>query len=320
MNSICWSGCRKLLIVLVILVLTVASGCSREEEPRNVDLEKRDAANPAEKPLHGQHLRIAIGGMITPKEGFSYYREFLDYIGEKLHRPVELVDRENYAEINNLLRTGDVDVAFVCGGPYVDGHKEFGMELLVAPVAYGAAMYYSYIIVAKDSPIFKFEELRGKKFAFTDPMSNSGKLVPTYMLARINETPDTFFKSYIFTHSHDKAIKAVALGIVDGAAVDSLIWEYANRNNPEFTSKTRIIEQSPPYGIPPVVVRPGLDPELKETLKKIFLNAHGDRKGRELLSNMMIDKFISIRDEAYDSIREMKAWIEGREREKTQGR
>lgn len=305
----------------VILALTVTAGCSREEEPRTVvDLEKRDAAKPAEKPSHGQPLRIAIGGMITPKEGFAYYREFLDYIGEKLHRDIELVDRENYAEINNLLRTGDVDVAFVCGGPYVDGYKEFGMELLVAPVAYGAAMYYSYIIVAKDSPIYRFEELRGKKFAFTDPMSNSGKLVPTYMLARINETPDTFFKSYIFTQSHDKAIKAVALGIVDGAAVDSLVWEYASCNNPEFTSKTRIVKQSPPYGIPPVVVRPGLDPELKETLKKIFLNAHSDRKGRALLSNMMIDKFISVSDEAYDSIREMKAWIEGRAREKTQGR
>jgi phosphonate transport system substrate-binding protein len=258
--------------------------------------------------------------MITPKEGFAYYRKFLDYISEKLHMDVELVDRESYAEVNNLLKTGAVDIAFVCGGPYVDGHKEFGMELLVAPVAYGVAAYYSYIIVAKDSPVYRFEELRGKKFAFTDPMSNSGKLFPTYMLARINETPDTFFKSYIFTQSHDKAIKAVALGIVDGAAVDSLIWEYENGKNPEFTSMTRIVKRSPPYGIPPVVVRPGLDPELKENLKTVFLNAHNDRKGRELLSNMKIDKFISASDEAYDSIREMKVWIEGRKREKAQGR
>jgi phosphonate transport system substrate-binding protein len=320
MNSILWSRYRKPWIMLVILALTFTAGCSRKDGPQSVDLEKREVTRPAEKPSHGKSLRIAIGGMITPKEGFTYYRKFLDYVSEKLHMDVVLVDRESYAEVNNLLRTGAVDIAFVCGGPYVDGHKEFGMELLVAPVAYGEAAYYSYIIVAKDSPIYRFEELRGKKFAFTDPMSNSGKLVPTYMLARINETPDTFFKSYIFTQSHDKAIKTVALGIVDGAAVDSLIWEYENGKNPEFTSMTRIVKRSPPYGIPPVVVRPGLDPELKETLKTIFLNAHNDRKGRELLSNMKIDKFISVSDEAYDSIREMKVWIEGRKLEKIQGR
>jgi phosphonate transport system substrate-binding protein len=304
--------CRNLLIVLVVLMLIFTSACSRKKEPRAVDLETREASRPAEIPSRDKSLRIAIGGMITPKEGYAYYREFLDYIGKRLHRHIELVDRESYSEVNDLLRTGAVDLAFVCGGPYVDGHKEFGMELLVAPVAYGAARYYSYIIVPKDSSVYRFEELRGRKFAFTDPMSNSGKLAPTYMLARMNETPDTFFKSYIFTQTHDKAIKAVSMGVVDGAAVDSLVWEYANRNDPELTSKTRVIMKSPPYGIPPVVVRPGLDPRLKEELKEIFLNVHNDRIGRELLSKMMIDKFITVSDDAYESIREMKRYLAGR--------
>lgn len=311
---------RNLLTVLVALVLTLTAGCSRNREPRAVDLEKREASLPAAKPSAEKTLRVAIGGMITPKEGFAYYREFLDYIGKRLNRHVELVERESYSEVNDLLRTGVVDVAFVCGGPYVEGHKDFGMELLAAPVAYGAASYYSYIIVPTDSSIYRFEELRGKKFAFTDPMSNSGKLAPTYMLARMNETPDTFFKSYIFTQTHDKAIKAVSMGVVDGAAVDSLVWEYANRNNPELTSKTRVIMKSPPYGIPPVVVRPGLDRGLKKELKEIFLNVHNDRKGRELLNKMMIDKFITVSDEAYDSIREMKRYLAAREQANAQVR
>jgi phosphonate transport system substrate-binding protein len=164
--------------------------------------------------------------------------------------------------------------------------------------------------VAKNSAIKNFGDLRGKSFAFTDPLSNTGKLVPTYMLARMNETPDSFFKKYIFTFHHDKSIKAVAQGVVDGASVDSLIWEYLNRTNPEYTSKTRIILKSPPYAIPPVVVPKGLDPALKERLRQIFLNAHNDDKGRELLIKMMIDKFVVIDDSAYDSVREMKSWLE----------
>jgi len=307
---------RIFISILIILGLTIIAGCSREDQPREINLENREPSKTVQKQPAEKPLRIAVGGMITPREGFIYYRRIVNYIGEKLNRNVELVDRESYGEVNELLKKGGVDIAFVCGGPYVEGHKEFGLELLVAPVAYGETRYYSYIIVNKDSQISTFKELHGKRFAFTDPMSNSGKLFPTYMLARINETPDTFFNTYIFTNTHDKAIKAVAQGIVDGAAVDSLIWEYSNRTDTVFTSKTRIIKKSPPYGIPPVVVHPGLDKNLKEALRDVFLNAHNDEKGKKILEKMMIDKFALINDRAYDSIREMKAWVAKQESRK----
>jgi len=305
---------KMFLFVIILIIFSFTSGCNQNEDISRINLSNKiddqqlqqSAANhTADAPI-----RIAVGGMITPKEGFAYYRKLLDYIGEKSGRKVEFVDREDYAEINDLVKKGEVDVAFVCGGPYVDGHKEFGMELLTAPVAYGDMVYYSYIIVSKESPVNSLEELRGKSFAFTDPLSNTGKLVPTYMLAKINFTPESFFKRYDYTHGHDKSIKAVATGIVDGAAVDSLIWEYANRTNPEFTSKTKIIIKSPPYGIPPVVVRHGLDSELKERLRHIFQNTHNDAKGKEILKGMMVDKFVPITDSAYDSIREMKQWVD----------
>lgn len=300
----------------IVPIFAGISGCSGNEDVKRIDLSETIKVKPARQ-LRENHIHIAVGGMITPREGFAYYKKLLDYIGEKLGREVQLVDKEDYAEINNLVKNGGVDAAFVCGGPYVDGHDEFGMELLAAPVAYGGTVYYSYIIVSKDSPVNSFEELRGKTFAFTDPLSNTGKLVPTYILAKMNETPETFFKKFDYTHAHDKSIKAVAEGIVDGAAVDSLIWEYENHTNPEVTSRTKIIKKSPPYGIPPVVVRPGMDPQMKENLRRIFLNAHNDEKGKDILKGMMVEKFVPIEDGAYDSIREMKRWVEKQKEGKT---
>ncbi len=300
---------NKLHIVgFISLLLMGLIGCN-SGSPQKVNLEKRESTKgPAG--LHRKNtLRIAVGGMVAPAIAFGYYRQFLDYIGEKLGKHVEFIDREAYSEINELVRRGKVEAAFVCSGPYVDGHDEFGMELLAAPQAYGERVYYSYIIVGKNSTITNFHDLEGKTFAFTDPLSNTGKLVPTYILARMNKTPGSFFKKYVFTQSHDKSIKAVAQGIVDGAAVDSLIWEYLNRTDPELTSRTKIIMKSPPYGMSPVVVRPGLDPRLKQELRKVFLNAHKDEKGRTILRGMMIDRFVPMKDSEYDSIREMKRWI-----------
>lgn len=307
-------GCCIAVRAAVLLVLALGGfSCAKEEAPRTVSLENRETA-PAPSPERPRPLRIAVGGMITPREGFRYYREFLLYIGEKLGRPVEYVDRENYAEVNRLVETGDVDVAFVCGGPYVEGHRKFGMRLLAAPRAYGGTVYHSYIIVRKNSPIKDFRGLRGRRFAFTDPLSNTGKLVPTYMLAKIGETPESFFEQYIFTMSHDRSIRAVSEGVVDGAAVDSLVWEYLARKNPGIISQTRIIERSPPYGIPPVVVTPTMGGETRERLKEIFLTAHEDGKGRAILEEMMIERFVPISDSAYDSIRRMNEWLEKQKR------
>jgi len=299
-------------LLSLVLVLFFFFGCTDREASHKVSLEKKEPTRNGSGPVEQAHLRVAVGGMITPKEGFAYYRQFLDYIGEKLGRHVQFVDRESYAEINQLIREKKVDLAFVCGGPYVTGHDEFGMELLVAPRAYGGTVYYSYIIVPQESPARSFEELRGKKFIFTDPLSNTGKLVPTYMLARMGETPDTFFSEQVFSGSHDKSIQAVSRNLADGAAVDSLIWEYLQQTNPALTARTRILHKSPPYGIPPVVVRPDLPADLKAEILLIFREAHQDEKGREILKKMMIEEFVPIDDEAYDSIREMQAWVAAR--------
>lgn len=305
------AGIAAVALALACQVMALSSGCDRGEKYTEVKLEKREPLQPVKKVSREEPLRIAVGAMITPRAGFAYYRRLLDYIGGKLGRPVQFVSKEKYEEVNELLKKGELDIAFVCSGPYVTGHDGFGLELLVAPQAYGKTVYYSYIIVPSDSRLKNLHDLRGKTFAFSDPDSNSGKLVPTYMLARMKETPDTFFKKFVFTYGHDKSIKAVAEKLVDGAAVDSLVWDYLDKTDPQYTSQTKIILKSPPYGIPPVVVRPGLDADTKERLKNIFLTVHTDEAGREILKGMMIDRFVSVNDAAYGSVREMQAWTAG---------
>jgi len=279
-------------------------------------LEPPQAQRGVEQPLQPRRtsaavkpFRIGMGAMITPREGFIYYSQLKGYIEKRLGQPIQLVDRGNYDEINRLLETKDIDAAFVCAGPYVEGKQRFGLQLLAMPLVKGKAVYHSYIIVPSGSPARKLEDLRGKVFAFTDPKSNSGKLVPTYILSRMNETPQHFFGKVEFTYGHDKSIRAVAEGIVDGAAVDSLIWEYLARKHPELTAKTRILLRSEPYGIPPFVVRPGVDEGVKKRLQGILLQAADDDEGRRILKGMMIDSFIAGDDRNYDTIRGMNSWL-----------
>ena len=292
---------RMALSVCLCGVLFCA--CQRDE-PQPVRLDERSTLAPVTEE-HTQALTVAVGSMITPQAGYGYYRQLIDYLSIRLKLRVEAIDPGNYAKTNDLLASGEADFAFVCGGPYVSGHDSFGLELLAAPVVKGETVYYSYLIVPADSPVRSFTELRGKSFAFTDPQSNSGKLVPTAMLARLGTTPEQFFSSTTFTYGHDRSIQAVADRIVDGAAVDSLIWEYLAATQPALTAKTRIVVRSEPYGIPPVVASPRLAPELRRRLQEALLDMHRDPEGARILQGMNIERFVTIDDRAYDGIRRL---------------
>lgn len=300
---------KILLSALVsVAALVGLAGCNREK-PVEVHLDRKVNMSPMSTSKEPKPLRLGMGAMITPKEGYVYYYQLKEYLAEKIGRPIELVDRDNYTEINKMLEKRELEIGFVCSGPYVEGHARFGLEIIAVPVVNGVPTYQAYIIVPQESPAKEFQDLRGTKFAFTDPKSNTGKLVPSYMLARLHETPKSFFKKVIYTYGHDKSIKAVAEGLVDGASVDSLIWNIYLLNHPEIATKVKIIARSPAYGIPPLVATPGLDPSLKKTIREALLAMHADPAGKKILANMNIDRFVLQPDSAYDSIREMEAWI-----------
>lgn len=255
-------------------------------------------------------LRVAITPVLV-EHYLDVNRQWVAYVGEQLGRPTRLVQRRSYKEISDLLEQAQVDIAFVCGLPYVIDHAKFGVELLVAPQVYEAGpVYYSYVIVPADSSITHFQQLRGRRYAFSDPLSNSGRLVPTFMLAQMGETPEQFFKRYIYTYSHSANVEAVAVKLVDGASVDSYVYDYLAATNPALTARTRILLRSPPHGITPVVVRRGFDPALKEAVREVFLRMHETPRGRDILAAMMIRRFVRVPDRLYDSIREMKAAVE----------
>ena len=301
---------------MALFLLILFSGCialKNIDESISVNMTKTENISYAET---DDVIRIGVATMVSPKETLTVYNEIVDYIGKKLGKKTIIVQRPTYAQMNELVENKHVIAAFICSGPYVVGHDEFGMELLAAPQMYNDTVYYSYFIVNNDSQIRSFEELRGKKFAFTDPDSNTGKLVPTYVLGKMNETPDTFFKEFIFTGSHDNSIEAVSLKMVDGASVDHLIWEYLNKNHPELTTNTKIIEKHGPYGMTPFVTHPDTDPQLKEKLRYILLNMDKDEEGKKILSKIEVQKFVVMNDSSYASVREMELWKKEQEKKK----
>ncbi|GAB4558943.1 MAG: phosphate/phosphite/phosphonate ABC transporter substrate-binding protein [Anaerolineae bacterium] len=299
------------IIGALVLVVLLTTACQRDEYPEvHLSVEGGPVVAP-ERSTGRLPLRVAVAAVISPKATFDTYSPLLDYLSRQLDRSVELIQRPTYAEINEVLRTGQADVGFICGGAFVEGEREGYMELLVVPEINGSATYHALIIVPAESQVTRFDELRGKRMAFTDPLSNSGRLYVEYRLSLMGETPETYFKETIFTYSHDNSIRAVAQGLVDAATVDSLVLDALVRQEPELESRIRVIERSPAFGIPPVVIHPDQDLALKTAIRDALLKAHLDPDGRKALQSLHVDRFTLPDPSAYDEIRRMAARVRG---------
>lgn len=299
---------RLLAAVVLALALLVLAACSQAEPYPKVMLStEKPTTSALDAAPQKVPLGVAVAPVISPRESFKLYAPLLDYIARRIDRPVQAIQRRTYGEINELVRYGQADVAFVCDYAFVEGERTFGMQSLVAPVVQGKNTYQSYIIVPRGSVARSLFDLRGSAFAFSDPLSSSGWLYPTHLLREAGERPDSFFKRHVFTFSHDKTVQAVADRLVDGGAVDSLVYEYLLANDPRYGQDTTVIQQSEPWGTPPVVVHPRIDPELRAQLRQVFLTMHEDPQARSILAPLMIDRFALPDDAAYDPVRRMAA-------------
>lgn len=280
--------------------------CSGDAEYKPINFsETMNVTQPIAQKNDRPVLRVAVAAMISPKETAIYYQELIDYLAAKIEHEAQLIQRKTYGEVNELLAKRQIDLAFICTGPFATGADRYGIEAIATPIVRGQPFYYSYLIVNNDSKLQSLADLKGKNFAFTDPDSNTGALVPRYWLKQIGARPETFFSSFTYTYSHDNAIMAVAKNLVDGAAVDGHMWEYYQQRNPFYSSKTRVIKKSEPFGSPPLVVSKALDPDMKSTLKKMVLSMHKDPEGKRILDELMIDYFAPPESEWYTPVKSM---------------
>ncbi len=284
---------RNCLIIVVSIFLFI--GCENEKtrEPGNsqvIQLDQLQPLPPLKTAQVSDSLKVAVAAILSPQGTIQSYQPFLRVLESKTGKEVVLIQRKTYQEVNNMLIRSVVDVAFVCTGAYVK-QKEH-MELLAIPQINGKKTYRSLLIAGSSSNVSRLEDLRGKVFAFTDPLSNTGYRYPLSLLTLLKETPESFFSRTLFTFSHDRSIDSVKDGIANGAAVDSIVYEFFKKRDPLVASKTKVIKASQEFGMPPVVVPKTTSAEQKEWLQNLFLDIHNDPAGKQALDVMGVDQFV----------------------------
>jgi phosphonate transport system substrate-binding protein len=226
------------------------------------------------------------------------------YLEAKVDRPVRFIQRGSYREIVELLLSNEVDVAWLCGYPLVLNEKR--LSALAVPTYKGAALYRSHLVVPDaDTNTRSVLDLRNKVFAYSDPLSNSGFLVPRSEIQMKGLDASNFFKRTFFTFSHRKVIEAVRAGLADAGAVDGYVWDTMSEQFPSSVTGLRVAWRSQPHGFPPIVIRKNLGSANEQVLLGAFLSMSASEGGRSILKQLNIDGFNEARADQFSSIRDM---------------
>jgi ABC-type phosphate/phosphonate transport system substrate-binding protein len=149
---------------------------------------------------------------------------------------------------------GEADVGFVCAPSFfcLREMKNPPVELLpAAPVfsdgrAPGRPVYFSEVLVRRESPASSFLDLRGSSWAYNDPCSLSGYYNLLKKLAEMGENGD-FFGRVCCSGSHLESMGMICRGETDATAIDSNVLRIKLKSSPELGKRLRVIESWGPF-------------------------------------------------------------------------
>lgn len=250
----------------------------------------------------GGPLRFAFTPVFLD-ERVRLIRRWRQFLEARLKVEVDIVHRATYAQVVDVLRSGQVDFGWICGYPYVQHRRE--LQLLAVPQWRGRPLYQSYLIAGAERGPGQLAELKGRVFAYSDPLSNSGFLYMQHLLRSKGQDPARFFGRTFFTHSHRHVVDAVAEGLADGGAVDGYVWETLAELHPELTRRTRVLQRSPDFGFPPIVASARTHASDVAAFSEALDAMPGTSDGAAVLADLRLDRFVRPDPSLFDAIAAM---------------
>lgn len=291
---------KKLITVLLALVMLISlSACSEESTKEEVNNETEVSKMPP---------KLIIGVIPTQNQGDmqNAMNKLGKHIGDELDIEVNVEVFPDYNGVVEAMNYGKVDLAYFGPLTYVIANEKSGAEAIITMLVDGEPYYYSYIIAPNDSQINTIEDLinnsKDMHFAFGDPNSTSGSLIPGIMLKEkgvFKDESEHSFKQITYTGGHDATAIAVENKKIDAGAIDSAIFESMKKNGVVDSEKFKIIWKSEKLFQYPWAVKKNTSDELKTALRQAFLKI----EDKEILDIFGANGFTEAEDYDYEAIR-----------------
>lgn len=216
----------------------------------------------------------------------------------------------NFIAVVEALGSQRVDVAIMNPFGYILAHEKYKAEAFLMGVNRGRSEYWGQIIT-KNPKIRSLSDLNGKKFAFVDPASTSGYVLPAKRLKDANVR----LGEIVFAGKHDSVVTMVYQGRVDAGATyhtppEDGVPQDARRlvisQFPDIYEKVRILEKTDSVPSDPVVFRKDFPEEMRKKIVAAMKSFSSTPEGAKALKNLYhLTNFKDCTDKDYDHVRQI---------------
>jgi len=284
--------------------------------PGNPDLAPGAPGASRSTPRESRTAELRFVSYLSPGIPRAFFEAVVEHVRHALGRRASLsVEPRVSGPVRGAedpFSTGEADVGFMCSPSFfwLRESEDPPVELLpAAPVfrddrAPGEPVYFSELVVRRDSPARAFLDLKGRSWAYNDPCSLSGYYNALKKLAEMGEGIEYFSRASC-SGSHLRSMDMVVGGEVDAAIIDSNVLRIKLHRSPELGERLRVIESWGPFPIQPVVVRSGLHPDLGEGLRTALLSIGESSPVSSALAGLGLERFVPVTYEHYAAERDV---------------
>lgn len=249
---------------------------------------------------------IPAQDMMTLQESGKILKK---YLAKELDMYVEVELPTSYVAVIEAFGSKRADAAILNTFGYILANEKYGAVAKLKLVNRGRDEYYGQIIAHKDGPK-TIKALNNKKFAFVDPLSTSGYLLPQ----RLFKQENIKMKETTFAGRHDSVVMAVYQKKVDAGATfytppdedgtpKDARW-IVKTQYPDVFDKVRILQLTGPIPNDPLTLRKELPEELKTKIVEALKKYIKTEEGKKVLMDMYhITDFKDASDKDYDVVR-----------------
>lgn len=216
----------------------------------------------------------------------------------------------NFIAVVEALGSKRVDVAVLNTFGYILAHDKYQAEAYLIGVNKERSEYWGQIIT-KDPKIKSLQDLQGKKFAFVDPASTSGYVLPAKLLKDEKVKPGEI----VFAGKHDSVVTMVYQGRVDAGAVyyappEDGVPQDARKlvlsQYPDVFEKVRTLKMTESIPSDPVVFRKDLPLDVRTKIISAMKSFSSTPEGARALKELyLLTGFKDCTDKTYDPVRKV---------------
>lgn len=257
-------------------------------------------------------IRVALTPSVDAQKVTSSADKLQHFLEEQTGYAFSIVVPASYIAVVEAFGSGKADIAAINTFGYILAHQKYGAQAALKIVRRdGETSYKGQFIAHVDSGIDSISDLQGRRFAYTDPTSTSGYILPRAILEQRNIHP----AEEVFAVKHDNVVTMIYQKQVDAGATyysppDRTTGEILDararvvKQFPDVYDKVKIIGFTQSIPNDPIIFRGDFPSDMKKRIVDALLSFQSTSEGKKALYDIYsVDGLETAQDSDYDALR-----------------